>query len=301
MDPLRYALAVTVATVFTPAATPGLAHGTARDVPPAPVIEVTYVPYESDEQPARLNIFGTDGPDLIQVGQDNVEDDIVVHSYGDGVVTTSSPECAQVDPQTVTCRSDRYLRWLSVELGAGDDSFQQATSFLIDTEYVGAGPGDDTLTANGLQTSSDGYAKFAGGDGADHLTDNTPYYDLVPAPTVAFYGGPGDDRLTNGLFMSGEGGTDRITAMGLRPESTVYGGAGPDVVLSGPGDDTVHGDDGADRVRDQGGDDVIYGGRGSDRVNVDDGGRDDVACGADRDSVRRDWRDHTVRCEVTRH
>ncbi len=299
MYPLLYALAVTVATVFMPAATASAAHGTASDVTPAPDIEVTFVPYESDEQPGQIDILGTDSRDRIDVGQGDVDDDIVVRSVGDTVVTTTSPECAQVDEYTVNCSSD-HVRWLSAQLGAGDDSFQQFTSFLIDIEYVGAGPGDDFLRANRLITSADGYVKFAGGGGADRLIDNTPDFDPDSAPAVAFYAGPGNDRLFNGSFMSGEGGADRINAMGVRPESTVYGGAGADLLLSSYGDDTMHGDGGADRIRDGGGDDVIYGGQGSDRVNVDDGGRDDVACGGDRDIVQRDWRDHTVRCEVTR-
>jgi Ca2+-binding RTX toxin-like protein len=97
-------------------------------------------------------------------------------------------------------------------------------------------------------------------------------------------GGDGNDRL------DGASGKDRLS--GGNGDDRLTGGRGNDVITGGPGKDTISGGDGKDSVN---------AGTGNDTINSVDGVRETVDCGAGRDTVRADRRDHLVHCEkVTR-
>jgi Ca2+-binding RTX toxin-like protein len=64
---------------------------------------------------------------------------------------------------------------------------------------------------------------------------------------------------------------------------TVEGTDGPDVIVTGPGDDTINGNKGWDVICSHGGNDTVQGGSGTDRIYSGSG--DDFASGATGDDV----------------
>jgi Ca2+-binding RTX toxin-like protein len=167
---------------------------------------------------------------------------------------------------------------------AGDLDVDVTARGGLDTSLgVEAGPGDDTIVPQrGASFPNSGV--FADGeDGNDRLAslDNSG---------STLLGGDGDDVLTGGGlrdFMMGFDGNDRISGGG-GPDS-LYGDAGRDRLDGGPGRDLIDGERGTDRV---------LGGPGRDRIFSLDHLRETIGCGAGRDRVWSDRRDHLRGCEA---
>ncbi|MFL5896145.1 MAG: hypothetical protein ACJ76Z_13675, partial [Thermoleophilaceae bacterium] len=88
---------------------------------------------------------------------------------------------------------------------------------------------------------------------------------------------------------------------GLRGADCIAGGAGNDRLSGGDGNDVIDGGPGNDRITGGAGRDRITGGTGNDSIDLVDGSADTVNCGAGRDRVRMDSRDHARSCErITR-
>lgn len=118
-----------------------------------------------------------------------------------------------------------------------------------DAVYVGAGPEDDDIFAQG------GDDTVKAGLGRDNA-----------------YGGDGDDRINMGVgddYAQGDAGNDTLD--GGEGNDFLRGDAGDDSVFGGGGDDTVYGGADNDRVDAGAGNDSGFGGFGNDRVYGGDG------------------------------
>jgi hypothetical protein len=86
------------------------------------------------------------------------------------------------------------------------------------------------------------------------------------------------------------------------PHTDLLRGLGGKDLLRGlGGTDHLEGGVGADRIVGGPGRDLVIGGDGNDDIDVKDGQVDTVRCGAGRDRVRADRRDHLSGCERVRH
>lgn len=126
--------------------------------------------------------------------------------------------------------------------------------------YMGANPGDDTITATVgtlSDTASKSWAAGLGGCPSD-------------PPTVTGTAGPDDIAGTPGRdVIHGLAGNDRIT--GLGGDDIICGGPGDDELLGHAGDDQLYG--GADKDKLAGGpaNDKLFGGDGHDQLSGGDG------------------------------
>lgn len=157
-------------------------------------------------------------------------------------------------------------------------------------EDVRGGPGDDTLTGNGLANV------LVGGSGNDLLTGN--------AGADVLRGGPGDDRLfgTAGddLLDAGEGrndldgggGNDRLVAGA--GDDALRGKVGDDTLDAGDGTNTLDGGPGRDRLRSGSGSDVLSGEGGDDRLDAG-AGNDRLTGGRGADALKAGAGDDTLR------
>jgi hypothetical protein len=92
---------------------------------------------------------------------------------------------------------------------------------------------------------------------------------------------------------------DRLT--GTPHTDLLRGLGGKDLLRGLGGTDRLEGGVGADRIVGGPGRDLVIGGDGNDDIDVKDGQVDTVRCGAGRDRVRADRRDHLSGCERVRH
>jgi len=143
---------------------------------------------------------------------------------------------------------------------------------------------------------------------------------VVSAAADRVIGTPGRDVIVGSSSpdtIDGRGGNDLICAgkgrdkvVGGLGDDKIRGGAGDDDLRGGSGKDRMGGDDGVDRVDggignddldDQAlggkGRDRLVGGLGNDRIRTADKTTDSIDCGAGRDSLVKDARDHQKRCE----
>lgn len=153
---------------------------------------------------------------------------------------TGGGACWQVGGNAVHCNRTFYLY---VELGAGNDTFEDAAGVSLDT-LLWAGDGNDTVRTGG---SDD---ELHGGDGKDTMSGG-PGWDYL-------YGGGADDVLRGDQehdYLNGEAGNDKV-----------YGGEGNDLLVnSDRSRDEFYGENGND-VLDSA--NRLYGGDGDDVVWV---------------------------------
>ncbi|MDX6733279.1 MAG: hypothetical protein QOC54_3227, partial [Baekduia sp.] len=144
--------------------------------------------------------------------------------------------------------------------GAGPDSFSSLVAFRV----FDGGPGDDTLTGDRYVTLNGGPGNDTlSGDGAQHGGDGDDHL-IAGGLSNALDGGPGDDVLTGGPHsdvLSGGPGADRMNGGGGR-DTVTYAerSAGVTLAVNGVADDGAvgEGDDIADDVE------VLVGGAGDD-------------------------------------
>jgi hypothetical protein len=115
-------------------------------------------------------------------------------------------------------------------------------------------------------------------------------FDGAFGGAVEVNGGSGNDRLISSsprfTFIKGAAGSDFIQGSGLR--NVVFGGGGPDTIVTGPrGDDVEPGK----------GRDVAFLGGGFDLVAAHDRTGDRINCGGNRDAISKDRKDRTPSCE----
>jgi hypothetical protein len=86
------------------------------------------------------------------------------------------------------------------------------------------------------------------------------------------------------VLINGFDGSDRIVIDPLFAKpTTIDGGAGDDIILSGAGNDVIRGGDGLDIIYARGGNDIVFGDNGTDFLYGDDG--NDVIVGGDQDDL----------------
>ncbi|WP_228430526.1 hypothetical protein [Baekduia soli] len=237
-----------------------------------------------------------------------------------GVVPSGAPGCADAPAPGagVVCALGTLAPGATATVSPG---------FLIPTIFP---PPSRPYTSTAVATSST--TDPAPGDTTASLaTFVDPYVSPAPPPACANRqrGTRDDDVLLGTPFgdrLVGDAGSD--LERGLGGDDCLLGGAGADVLDGGDGADRLDGASGDDRMAGGPGDDRLVAGRGNDRlsggpgddtllpgpgrdrvlagggadtVGARDGTRDVVDCGAGRDTVRADRRDHLIGCEkVTR-
>ena len=151
-----------------------------------------------------------------------------------------------------------------------------------DVENVRTGVGDDVLIGSAAANTLDGGAgddSLDGGAGLDFLQGGPGINQVSYAKRTAGVTVKLDDLANDGDTTDGPAGA-RDDVRSIR---NVIGGSGPDTLvgngatnslLGGPGDDTLTG---------LGGGDTLRGDTGSDRIDANDGVKDTVNCGPDRD------------------
>ena len=180
---------------------------------------------------------------------------------------------------------------LDLEVRAGKDTVYASGTGLV---YAFLGSGNDKMV---VWSGSLGLVAVYGEPGNDKVTD----FNYTPPETTEFHGGRGSDTSDGPNKAFGGKGDDTLKARGdYNAGSTLLGGPGSDFVMGRRQADDLHGGPGPDRIRDRGGNGVIYGGAGQDHIDSRDRAHQDINCGPDRDTVRRDWRDQLYRCEVVR-
>jgi Ca2+-binding RTX toxin-like protein len=138
--------------------------------------------------------------------------------------------------------------------------------------------GDDHMLGN------DGNDGFSGGRGADTISGGDGLDNLNESGGAdRLYGGGGDDDLTDLSFNNGVDDKNRLYGGGgddeLIGQVKLYGGSGDDTLEAGGFDSTpttLDGGAGLDR---------IFGSGSPDTVFAQDGERDTVTCGGNRDIV----------------
>jgi Ca2+-binding RTX toxin-like protein len=228
--------------------------------------------------------------------------------------------CSPVDANTTSCPA-APVRYITVELGAGNDKFSATARQTMQVDGQGGadditgGPFGDNLTGGA------GNDTVAGGDGGDDVTGGSGD-DSVDggASNDGVAGGPGNDTVNGGdgndgiypdagpsgptapdddVLAGGDGidqavYIDRTTSVAVSIDGVANDGARgehddvrPDVeeVSGGLADDDLRGSPADESFYGRWGDDHIDGGGGSDRVDGEDG-NDTVNGGAGFDDVR---------------
>jgi Ca2+-binding RTX toxin-like protein len=254
-----------------------------------------------------LQIVGGGGADEFTVAFDEATQTFAI-SAAKGIAI--GPGCARegTDPQRVTCAAAGPARWLTADLGPGDDSFRAEGSLAgAQNVRIAGGEGDDTIKAgpeDDLLESGPGADKLYGGDGADGLVGG------LPGPTFLYGEGDGDllaagGGCAGGAIVGGEGRDDASFAETQAHPGVLYisflrhkawvdvlMGHGCRPVRLDPSDedmegsfdnDVLIGDGGPNALLGQPGQDQFFGEGGDDIVDARDGVRDfSVQCGAGR-------------------
>jgi len=192
--------------------------------------------------------------------------------------------------QDFTCTG---IQRIVAALGDGTDRADAST--FTGPVTLDGGPGDDVLDGGaGNDTISGGAGDDAlnGGTGADALSggaglDAATHVMLAAAPAASV---SLDDAANDGLPGEGDNyasDIEDVSILGQGPAvvpigSTLIGSAGPNELVTGPGNDTINAGTGLDRVTADAGDDTI---------DVRDGYSDRVRCGAGTDTVVADTLD----------
>ncbi len=197
----------------------------------------------------RAEIFGGDGPDLVNVvlaaeaGSAMVDAGAghdVVYCLGQDIGSA----CELYGGRGVG--NDRLraegVSHANVFGGSGNDVLSAAASFVIELD---GGPGNDALFSRTYESET-----LRGGSGRDRLRTIGAVSDGSVVPTRGphiLQGGTGDD------YLGGNVNSERFGA-----------GAGTDVVHAGGGNDTAWGGTGADRLGGASGRDHLFGESGGD-------------------------------------
>ena len=192
---------------------------------------------------------------------------------------------------------------VTVDLGAGNDTFDNDMGDATQTDSIDGGAGNDTIyTGDGADSlfggsgndslyGESGDDTLSGGSGSDALygasgTDTAAYADSDAGVTVdlgsssASGGHATGDVLSSIENLTGSGFGDTLTGdsganvlSGLGGADFLYGGAGNDTLDGGAGIDSLYGGDGSDLFMIlQGSEDAIFGGTGAswtDTIHVD--------------------------------
>jgi Ca2+-binding RTX toxin-like protein len=203
------------------------------------------------------------------------------------------------------CLPPSPLRWLTVDLGPGDDRFRAIGSLReIGDLRVAGGPGDDVLRSGGedsLLEGDSGADRLIGGGGSDALVGGRS-----GGPDF-LYGGPGGNLLAagppcEGGRIVGGSGSDNVSfaelpiqrgvlvaslrrgiayVKGVRDCRPVRISRSIENLEGSFGADILIGDGRANNMLGQPGADRFYGGGGADIIDARDGGRDiHIQCGA---------------------
>jgi hypothetical protein len=176
----------------------------------------------------------------------------------------------------------------SVDAGPGDDDIRVMNAIFLLT----GGPGADRLDATGALSASVSYA-----DHADAVTVQLNGIaddgaagegDNVLGPVTGLTGGAGDDLLESGPVAGGLfGGGGDDTLVGSPERDSLNGGDGDDELLGGGGNDYLTGALGADVLSGGDGlDEASYGGPEPLRLSIGDGANDGAA--SEGDDIRGD-------------
>ncbi len=248
-----------------------------------------------------VDLIGLGGPDQFTVGFDGVADALTVTAKK-GIAV--GPGCTRSTATEVSCAFDGPARWLTADLGPGNDSLTVTGSLapIADVRLAG-GLGNDLIKGgpeDDLIEGGFGADRLYGGAGADGLVGSTP------GPTY-LYGGRGGDLLAagggcaGGALVGGPGRDDASFAetpahpgllhvsfplhkawidaipnchpVRLAPsDEDMEGSFDNDVLVGNARPNSILGQPGVDR---------IYGGGGEDTLDARDGVRDEVIqCGA---------------------
>lgn len=169
----------------------------------------------------------------------------------------------------------------------GDDTL----GTLSGNDVLEGGDGDDTLYGGGGDDTLRGGAgndTFYGGDGVDTLDYSTAGVAITATLGSALITGEGADSVditTIEILKSGNL-ADVITMANSGVLSTIYAGAGNDIITGGSQVDTIFGEAGNDTLRGGGGADQLFGGDGDDLFygNIDG----DVITGGETSEVNGD-------------
>ncbi len=252
-----------------------------------------------------LEIVGGEGPDDFTVAFDEA-----TQTFGVGAAKgiAIGPGCTRqgTDPRQVMCAAAGPARWLTADLGPGNDSFRAEGSLAgAQNVRVAGGFGDDTIKAGAeddLLQAGPGADKLYGGDGADGLVGG------LPGPTFLYGEGDGDllaagGGCAGGALVGGEGRDDASFAETQAHPGLLYisflahkawidtllreGRCNPvrldpsDEDMEGSFDnDVLIGDGGPNAMLGQPGQDQFFGNGGEDVIDARDGVRDfSIQCG----------------------
>ncbi|HET9162135.1 MAG TPA: calcium-binding protein [Solirubrobacterales bacterium] len=253
-----------------------------------------------------LEIVGGGGPDDFSVAFDEATETFEINA-AKGIAVGSGCTRQGTDPRQAMCAAAGPARWLTADLGPGDDSFRAEGSLAgaqnvriaggLGNDVIKAGPEDDLLE------SGPGADKLYGGDGADGLVGG------LPGPTFLYGEGDGDllaagGGCAGGALVGGEGRDDASFAETQAHPGLLYisflahkawidtlleeGKCNPvrldqsDEDMEGSFDnDVLIGDHGPNAMLGQPGQDQFFGEGGEDVIDARDGVRDfSIQCGA---------------------
>ncbi len=246
-----------------------------------------------------LVVVGGGGPDHFTVAFDEATQTFGL-SAAKGVAVGPGCDHVGADAAQVTCPADGPARWLTVDLGPGNDRFRAEGSLAgAQNVRIGGGLGDDTIKAgpeDDLLESGPGADRLYGGDGADGLIGG------LPGPTYLYGEGDGDllaagGGCAGGALVGGPGRDDASFAETQAHPGLLYvsfaahkawidtllreGRCRPvhlsptDEDMEGSFDnDVLIGDSGPNAMLGQPGEDRFYGNGGDDVVDARDGVRD---------------------------
>jgi Ca2+-binding RTX toxin-like protein len=261
---------------------------------------VELVPVLGDGGGAGLQIIGGGGPDHFVVAFDEATSTFGV-SAKKGIATGAG--CERVSPRQVSCPTEGPARWLTADLGPGDDSLVVEGSLAAAQNVrLAGGLGNDTIKGgpeDDLIEAGFGSDRLYGGDGADGLIGS------VPGPTWLYGEGDGDllaagGGCAGGALVGGPGQDDASFAETQAHPGLLYvsfplhkawidavQGCHPvhlsltDEDMEGSFDnDVLIGDGRANAILGQPGVDRFYGGGGEDVIDARDGVHDEsIQCG----------------------
>jgi Ca2+-binding RTX toxin-like protein len=253
-----------------------------------------------------IELTGLGGPDDFTLAYDTETTTLEIEAMK-GIAVGAG--CARAGPDLVFCSFGGPARWLTADLGPGDDRLTVKGSLAaIGGVRLAGGPGDDTIRGgpeDDLIEAGFGADRLYGGGGADGLIGS------VPGPTF-LYGGKGGDLLAagggcaGGALVGGPGRDDASFAETQAHPGLLYVSfprheawidavpgchpvrlAASDEDMEGSFDDDVLiGNGRRNSILGQPGADRIYGGGGEDVLDARDGVRDVVVqCSARRRAV----------------
>jgi Ca2+-binding RTX toxin-like protein len=243
-----------------------------------------------------VELIGLGGPDDFVVGFDPNTDMLGV-SAKKGIAVGAG--CAHATPTLALCFFNGPARWLTADLGPGDDRLSVEGSLAeIGSVRFAGGLGDDTIKGgpeDDLIEAGFGSDRLYGGAGSDGLIGSTP------GPTF-LYGGKDGDLLAagggcaGGALVGGPGRDDASFAETQAHPGLLYVSfpahkawidavrdcrpvrlSDSDEDMEGSFDnDVLIGDGARNSILGQPGVDRIYGGGGEDTLDARDGVRDEV-------------------------